>query len=115
VVTCGLPYSAYAASTGAPAPGVRAARSRGRNAELPYRLTAFTADSGVELVTSNCLGCHAAPLNGELVIGLGNEFLDFTGDPVMAVEAAGAYVEGEARPPNGSAGRTASRPSRPGP
>jgi hypothetical protein len=51
----------------------------------------------VELVTSNCLGCHAAPLNGELVVGLGNEFLDFTGDPVMAVEGAGAYVEGEAQ------------------
>jgi mono/diheme cytochrome c family protein len=96
VVTCGLPYSAYVASTGAPAPAYELDGREGRNAELPYQLTAFTADSGVELVTSNCLGCHAAPLNGELVIGLGNEFLDFSGDPVMAVEAAGAFVEGEA-------------------
>ena len=96
VVTCGLPYSAYAASTGAPAPEYQLRGREGRNAELPYSLTAHTSKSGVELVTGNCLGCHAAPLNGELVIGLGNELLDFTGDPVMAVEAAGAYVEGEA-------------------
>ena len=96
VVTCGLPYRAYAASTGNPAPEFELPGRRGRNADLPYAVTSFTADSGVELVTSNCLGCHAAPLNGELIIGLGNEFLDFTGDPVMAVEAAGAYVEGEA-------------------
>ncbi|MGB5733794.1 MAG: hypothetical protein WBM40_05055 [Thiohalocapsa sp.] len=96
VVTCGLPYRAYAASTGNPTPEFVLPGRKGRNAELPYAVTAFAADSGVELVTSNCLGCHAAPLNGELVIGLGNEFLDFTGDPVMAVEAAGAYVEGEA-------------------
>jgi mono/diheme cytochrome c family protein len=93
VVTCGLPYDAYAASTGAPEPKYEVSGRRGRNAELPYGATAFTAGSGVELVTSNCLGCHAAPLNGELVIGLGNEFLDFTGDPVMAVEGAGAYVD----------------------
>jgi hypothetical protein len=96
VVACGLPYSAYAASTGDPQPRFELPGRTGRNAELPYSTTAFIADSGVELVTSNCLGCHAAPLNGELVIGLGNEFLDFTGDPVMAVEAAGAYVDGDA-------------------
>ncbi|HBG96751.1 MAG TPA: hypothetical protein DDY14_15825 [Chromatiaceae bacterium] len=95
-VTCGLPYLAYAASTGNPKPEYPLPGRRGRNAELPYSVTSFTADSGVELVTSNCLGCHAAPLNGELVIGLGNEFLDFTADPVMRMEAAGAYLEGAA-------------------
>jgi mono/diheme cytochrome c family protein len=93
VVTCGLPYDAYAASTGAPEPEYELPGRRGRNAGLPYGLTAFRADSGVELVTSNCLGCHAAPLNGELVVGLGNEFLDFTADPVTSIEGAGAYVE----------------------
>ena len=96
VLSCGLPYSAYAASSGNPAPTYDLPGRRGRNAALPYQLTAFVAESGVELVTSNCLGCHAAPLDGELVVGLGNEFLDFTGDPVMRVEGVGAYVEGEA-------------------
>jgi mono/diheme cytochrome c family protein len=95
VLSCGLPYSAYVASSGNPVPTYDLPGRHGRNAELPYQLTAFVAKSGVELVTTNCLGCHAAPLNGELVIGLGNEFLDFTGDPVMRVEGVGAFVEGE--------------------
>jgi mono/diheme cytochrome c family protein len=95
VVTCGLPYSAYRAANPEATAEYSLPGRRGRNAELPYGLTALTAESGVELVTSNCLGCHAAPLDGELVVGLGNEFLDFTGDPVMAVERAGALVEGE--------------------
>ncbi len=97
VVTCGLPYAAYAAASGELKPEYPLPGRHGRNATLPYAVTAFTAASGVELVTSNCLACHAAPLNGELVIGLGNAFADFTGDPVMAVESAGAYVEGEAQ------------------
>ncbi len=96
VLTCGIPYSAYRASVGAPDPEMKLPGRTGRNAELPYSVTAFTARSGVELVTSNCLSCHAAPFNGELIIGLGNEFLDFTNDPVVSVEAAGAYVRGEA-------------------
>ncbi|MEA3278591.1 MAG: c-type cytochrome [Pseudomonadota bacterium] len=96
VVTCGLPYSAYEASAGDPDPKLLIAGRTGRNAALPYSLTAFTSPSGVELVTANCLGCHAATFNGEMVIGLGNEFLDFTSDPVVAVESAGAYVNGEA-------------------
>jgi mono/diheme cytochrome c family protein len=96
VLTCGLPYSAYQATVGDAEPEYELPGRKGRNAELPYTLTALTADSGVELVTSNCLTCHAAPFDGELIIGLGNEFLDFTRDPIVAVEAAGAYVEGEA-------------------
>ena len=98
VVTCGLPYSAYLAARGADAgdAGPQFPGRTGRNAELPYMLTAHTAPSGVELVTSNCLGCHAAPMDGALVMGLGNAFLDMTRDPLVAVESAGAYVKGEA-------------------
>jgi mono/diheme cytochrome c family protein len=91
-VTCGVPFSAYA-ETAEPTPDSQRITDReGRNAELPYNLTAHTSASSVELVTSNCLGCHAAYFNGELVIGLGNEHLDFTNDPVLAVEGLGAYV-----------------------
>ncbi len=95
-ITCGIPYSAYLEATDSPTASHSIPGRVGRNAELPHRLTAHTSDSGVELVTSNCLGCHAAEFNGELIIGLGNEFLDFTNDPVLAVESAGAYVNGEA-------------------
>jgi mono/diheme cytochrome c family protein len=96
VVTCGLPWSAYRKSVGEIDAELLIPGRRGRNAELPYSLTAHAATSGVELVTSNCLSCHAAPLNGQVVIGLGNEFLDFTQDPIVSVESAGAYVQGEA-------------------
>jgi mono/diheme cytochrome c family protein len=95
-VTCGLPVSAYRKSVGKVDPNLLLPDRTGLNAELPYSLTAHLSASGVELVTSNCLSCHAAPLNGELVIGLGNEFLDFTKDPIVSVESAGAYVNGEA-------------------
>jgi len=61
---------------------------------LPYSVNVSTDAAGVELATSNCLTCHATPLFGELVIGLGNEFADFTGDPSIPVERAGALVRG---------------------
>ena len=98
VTSCGLPYSAYRKAAGSrrPAPALMPPGRIGRNAELPYQLTAQKAASGVELVTSNCLVCHAAPLNGELVIGLGNAFLDMTQDPLVGVELAKDYVSGKA-------------------
>jgi mono/diheme cytochrome c family protein len=98
VVSCGLPYRAYRKATASrrPAPGLSPPGRTGRNAELPYQLTAHRSISGVELVTSNCLVCHAAPLNGGLVIGLGNAFLDMTRDPLVGVESARAFVSGKA-------------------
>ncbi len=91
-VTCGAPLAAYerVASGGDSTPALPG--RHGRNATLPYALTAHTNPDGVELVTSNCLACHAAELDGELVIGLGNEFLDFTADPMENVENLGLYV-----------------------
>ena len=98
VVTCGLPYSAYikAAEGRGGDPGPQFPGRTGLNAELPYALTAYRAPSGVELVTSNCLVCHAGPIDGKLVMGLGNAFLDMTQDPLVAIESAGAYVTGKA-------------------
>ena len=54
-------------------------RIRG-NAELPYSFSYARTRAGLEVVTTNCLLCHAAQLGGALVIGLGNPNLDFTGD-----------------------------------
>lgn len=98
VGTCGLPYRAYAKLAGPAklAPEGQLPGRRGRNAELPYGLSAFAAPSGVELVTTNCLYCHATPIDGKLVIGLGNELLDLTRDPLIAVDAARAHLTGRA-------------------
>ncbi len=95
-VTCGIPYAAYK-KTARPATPSRLLPGRtGRNAELPYNLTSHVSSRGVELVTLNCLNCHAAYFNDELIVGLGNESADFTQDPGVAAERLGTYVAGEA-------------------
>jgi mono/diheme cytochrome c family protein len=96
VVSCGLPYSAYKAGAGRPDPTLLQPGRRGRNAEMPYMLTAYRSGQGQEWVSSNCLTCHAARFNGEFVMGLGNEFLDFTADPLAEAVRWGAYLRGEA-------------------
>lgn len=95
-VSCGMPYDAYRRV----APETDSARlldgRRGRNADLPYALTAHVNEDGVEIVSSNCLTCHAAEIDGELIVGLGNEFADFTRDPSSFALRVGNYVRGEA-------------------
>lgn len=95
-ISCGIPYSAYQQIAGSPKPEQLLSGRTGRNKELPYLLNAITSTDGVELVSSNCLHCHAGYFDGKLIIGLGNEFLDFTGDPVSNAERLGQYVKTEA-------------------
>ena len=52
-------------------------RLRG-NAELPYQFSYAKTRAGVEVVTANCLLCHASQLGDSLVVGLGNPNMDFT-------------------------------------
>ncbi len=63
---------------------------------LPYNTNRVIGRSGIPIVSSNCLSCHGTVLFGELVIGLGNEFADFTQNPSVAVERAGALLQGDA-------------------
>ncbi len=91
-VGCGLPKSAYDQVTG-PAP--ERLRLPGRNADnatLPYDVSAFTTRSGVSVVAANCFTCHAAQLNGEVIIGLGDSLRDFTNDPSQSAELAGLLI-----------------------
>jgi len=50
----------------------------GDNAKLPYQFNAVEAFNGVKVAAPNCLTCHAEQLNGELIIGLGNNSFDYT-------------------------------------
>jgi mono/diheme cytochrome c family protein len=93
-VSCGMPYAAYRRLSPETDPADLLPGREGRNAELPYHLTAHTNADGVEVVSSNCLLCHAAHFEGELIVGLGNEFLDFTADPRNLVNQVGTYVRG---------------------
>lgn len=95
-VSCGFPYGAYRRVAPETAAEQLLPGRTGRSAELPYSLTAHRNSDGIEVVSSNCLACHAARFNGELVVGLGNEFLDFTQDPRRFVNEVGTYVRGEA-------------------
>ncbi len=95
-VSCGLPYEAYRQIAPHTSLENRLPGRNGRNAELPYAATAHTNDDGVEIVSSNCLTCHAQQLNGEIIIGLGNAFGDFTEDPSAMALRAGTYVRGDA-------------------
>jgi mono/diheme cytochrome c family protein len=95
-VGCGLPYRVYRRLSPKPDPEDLLPGREGRNAELPYDLSAHVNADGVEIVSPNCLTCHASRFEGELVVGLGNEFLDFTQDPRSAANDAGLYVRGDA-------------------
>jgi mono/diheme cytochrome c family protein len=92
-VSCGLPISAYRRVFGPAPPRERVAGRTGANAELPYNFTATTTARGVEVVASNCLTCHAAELQGELVIGLGAHSSDFTHDVGMIALASRSLVD----------------------
>jgi mono/diheme cytochrome c family protein len=91
-MSCGIPYSAWE-RTASLSETVTALTGRtGKNARMPYWLSIQENDQGVEIVTNNCLLCHGAMFEGEVIIGLGNEWLDFTDDPRALVNAVGTYV-----------------------
>ncbi len=94
-ISCGVPYKAYKKAVSPSSAAHRLPDRSGHNAELPYHRTYYKKSNGVELVTGNCLTCHAGFFNGELIIGLGNENLDFTGDASASAETIGAYVRGD--------------------
>jgi mono/diheme cytochrome c family protein len=95
-VSCGIPYDAYRRIAAETDPADLLPRREGRNAELPYFMTAHVNADGVEIVSNNCLTCHATKLDGAVVVGLGDAFADFTGDPRSLVNQAGRFVRGEA-------------------
>lgn len=91
-VGCGIPSSAYF-KVFSPAPqSERLPGREGKNAELPYYLTAFTTRSGVEVVSPNCLACHAGSVNGQLIVGLGDSTIDMTQDQSVSARLAGGLI-----------------------
>ena len=92
-VGCGVPLSAYRQVFPDPAPErARLVDRTGANAELPYNLTTFKTASGVDVVTPNCLQCHAQQLGDSIVIGLGSHTADFTTDIEGLANLAGSLV-----------------------
>jgi len=92
-VSCGLPERVFRDLIS----GIRVTEISGRNpnaAGLPYSNNLIKDIEGRSIVTQNCLICHGTVLFGELIIGLGNEFLDFTRNASIFVERAGLLTRG---------------------
>ena len=88
-VPCGIPASAYSQVFGPAAEADKVPGREGKNATLAYNFTSMITKEGVELVTSNCLTCHAGRINGKLVVGLGAADGDFTQDAAGQTQTTG--------------------------
>lgn len=86
-MTCGIPAKLWnnpqfeefiAGGFGGSRNAPRIADRLGKNADMPYFLNVFDAPEGAEVINANCLLCHGAEFNGELVVGLGDPTVDFT-------------------------------------
>ncbi|MEM9065364.1 MAG: c-type cytochrome [Planctomycetota bacterium] len=63
---------------GLPVPGPALPRP-GVDPSVPWDMNQYVTPEGVEVVSGvNCIGCHASPFMGGLVIGMGNSFADWT-------------------------------------
>jgi len=90
-VPCGIPATAYSQVYPTVAPENTVPGREGKNANLAYNFTSMTTKDGVDLVTSNCLTCHAGRINGKLVVGLGAADGDFTNDAASQMQTT-AFV-----------------------
>ncbi|MGI9336096.1 MAG: hypothetical protein ACR2RL_23365 [Gammaproteobacteria bacterium] len=96
-VSCGIPRPAFERVNGPVSEALKLEGRKQGSEDLPYGLNLTVTGQGVELVVSNCLICHAAMFNGELVVGLGNESLDFTRDLTEFADSFGLYLSGGAQ------------------
>lgn len=81
-ITCGIPWAFFGLARPIISPyadGQPLAGRTGKNAEVPYNWTVHEVD-GAEIVSQNCLQCHAGSFNGQLMVGLGSADVDFTTD-----------------------------------
>ncbi|MBU2996259.1 c-type cytochrome [Cellulophaga baltica] len=75
-MSSGIPFAVYNAIYGENSENPL--ERTGVNATIAYNYTSITAANGAQIVAPNCLNCHAAKINDELIVGLGNHSVDFT-------------------------------------
>src|SRR5262249_45360012 len=87
-VSCGIPASVILPYVGHAASNQQLPGRNALNASLPYNFNSFVAASGVQLVTANCLTCHASHLPGDssgtVFVGLG-ALGDFTNNDLVTI------------------------------
>lgn len=60
---------------------------------IAYNFNVTTASNGVKIVTPSCLTCHAEFLNGQLMIGLGDNTHDYTVDQGAQFQTADLAIK----------------------
>lgn len=83
-INSGIPREVFDATIGRVFVGENHLNRTGINENIPYGYSANIADNGVEIVAPNCLTCHAGYVNGEFVLGLGDNAFDYTLDQSLA-------------------------------
>lgn len=63
-LSCGIPARIMDQVTGWLIDGPKISGRTGTNATLPYNYSAGVNSNGVEVAFTNCLNCHASPLDG---------------------------------------------------
>ncbi len=91
-ITCGIPKDTYDQVFGTSGAADQPPGRTGDNAHLPYYYSVATSAEGIQVVTANCLTCHAGHVDGKLVVGLGGADRDFTGDQAGQVDAGVGLV-----------------------
>jgi mono/diheme cytochrome c family protein len=98
-VSSGIPLKLFKRTSGGNSPD-----DLGRTGDadgIPFRFNVITTAAGAKVVAPTCLTCHAERLNGELVVGLGNNTYDHTNDPSANFKMADVAVKmtfGESAP-----------------
>ncbi len=92
-VSSGIPYDVYVSIFGNKNPD-----DLGRTGDakgVAYNYNVVTSATGVKMVVNNCLSCHAEKINGQLVVGLGNNTVDYTHDKTPAVDLLDQVVRSQ--------------------
>ncbi|HMJ10869.1 MAG TPA: cytochrome c [Polyangiaceae bacterium] len=84
-LNCGIPAKIWDLTKGIFANVPKLEGRNADNAELPYFMSAATTPSGVKVVTTNCLFCHAASLGGSVILGLGDANRSFAGEGLLGI------------------------------
>jgi cytochrome c2 len=81
-VKSGLPYSIFIKAGGKDTTNYL--KREGLNASISHEYTMVKAANGEDLVAPNCMQCHSQVFDGQLHIGMGNTFIDFSDSKIAS-------------------------------
>ena len=85
----GLPYNLFFMGFGKDKKNLL--KRDGNNKEVNHEYTAVKASNGELVVAPNCLQCHSQEFDGQLYVGMGNTFIDFSQTKAVEKQANTLY------------------------